>query len=1017
MLIQRIYLMMKLKKILIKFLRFYSLIAFVFNLEAMEDGRPVFSSNNNNNGNPISTISWNDAKYLSHERMRYQCDYSNSLDLVRTLNNYRQLKHDYSVGAYALKAAYQIGNIQELKPFLDLYASNKDSFSLVHNRNTIDRLVPVLFTANGYLKQDLNSYERYQIARIVTDYFKIESPNNYMDFVNQHALQGNKEFLQILKEETTYGSWLKYETVQFCGLLKGLFVATSFNGDIDNFRKVFENSEFFQCYANIDSLTLQYNFKDAKNVLISLENNKNSLLEGQFQVIEKLYNDRLNAYCDVILKEFNIADPNQKVIGFIKELILTPEPLESGGLIYSSLMNDYEDIQFRTALYALLDDHGIPRCCSYDKSLLKNVPFPSAITHDQIKDRLLILKIAVTQPKSVQERIAFTRSINYLAQACSDNPLAQSYSDLAHATIKALNNQSCDKTILECTDFSLIHITPEMETLQRRTVPLVANLVNEIASTNNTSDSKHLKSELFSLNKQFNEAKLFNDAQKPLFETIERLNLELKTFSRPEMHRSPSMEKLFLARTAEFLVSTNMGSLSLDELTRFSGTAEQNALHGEIMHNLKTVSIKAAEIKDEKLHEDIKIYNKLLEEAYQLNKDSKVTLAKGVFAVAKDIAKVIFDERNPIFNEIGACGYETITHPIEYLSKTAEGFVTIGNLLMDYVKHNSPLIHTTEKEQLEYSQHYNNVLHNFLDGWQKLDIQQKREIVAQGVVDFALGKVIGHIPKLLSKTAAFEKFADAFAGGISRFEGAINDGLHGGAIALPISDVIPISDIIPAVRDVAKTLVAVADSPMVAAGVAVVTEAGALSHAMSLQGGGDSVQESFRNRAVTVQSELEETKKIIQQFSEEKPGSIWTKIEPTQEFWPHTNIPKSFVVECDAKKYWVSGNATDHLMENIAPNTNDSRVVELVGKGKNINDYRNYINPVEAPWNIPAKEYRISQEMLLDNFYEVLDKALKQEIIFNNKNECVITVSNWEIGFSKPSIEGGYIVVNHIKNW
>ena len=137
----------------------------------------------------------------------------------------------------------------------------------------------------------------------------------------------------------------------------------------------------------------------------------------------------------------------------------------------------------------------------------------------------------------------------------------------------------------------------------------------------------------------------------------------------------------------------------------------------------------------------------------------------------------------------------------------------------------------------------------------------------------------------------------------------------------------------------------------------------------------------------------------ISQFAKiSEKNSVWSKITPTQEFWPHTNIPKSFVIECNGKKIWVNANATKHLMERIAPS-------KRLG--------REHINPLRAPWDVPAKEYRLSQEMLFDTFYESLENAIEKGINFTKGG---VDGGIWRIVFSESAIENGCIQIHHIEN-
>ena len=115
-------------------------------------------------------FSHSDSCYLEHEKIRDKCMPITMYSLSK--QDYVQLKQSYSVSSYALGVAAKINNNAEVLSFLNSYNNKQNAFELAINRTTIDKLIPILYTSNGYPKQQLNSYEKYQVARIVTDYYK-----------------------------------------------------------------------------------------------------------------------------------------------------------------------------------------------------------------------------------------------------------------------------------------------------------------------------------------------------------------------------------------------------------------------------------------------------------------------------------------------------------------------------------------------------------------------------------------------------------------------------------------------------------------------------------------------------------------------------------------------------------------------------------------------------------------------------------------------------------------------------
>lgn len=769
---------------------------------------------------PITTItsSYRSPHNFNHNDLRYinaqtrAKIYSNN-DFLLSKKEYTQLQESYSISSLALAIAAKINNKSEVSCFLNTY--NNHAFELMINRNTVDKLIPVLYTSNGYPKLQLNSYEKYQVARIVTDYYKVVAPNEYLKFIEYYAAQGYKEFTQILKEETTYGSWLKYK---FCGLMQGVFIGSSFNGNVHQFGDLVEKNDFINTYGVIAQLTNNHDFVQAKTILNEFLKIDNNYLVPYQKAAENLYNARLEAECESFLKKHNIT-PSPRITSFVKQIIESPKTFETAALLYRELANNPYDDQFGKTLNAFLDKNGIPIFCTYDGSLVGNTKMPHSITAENLNEHLSILKLVLSTSRSPESRLRIATGLQYLAHACSnENPLAKSYAVLGHAMANAMESAG-DKTILSCTNFSSFNETTEISTMHRRVVPLAANLVNEIErlNTSDINQANKLKSELVTLSKLFyEENQSASNQHTPLPDTIDRLNGELQTFSRPEMHRSPSMEKIFLARTAEFLVSTNIGSFNLDELNKFSGSAEQNAVHADMMHHIKVMSIKAAGIEDVKNSEAFKIHNKLIEATYQLNKDSKTTLASGVLAVAKDFAEILVTDF-PL-TEICDYAHETITHPIDYIARTGEGFVTgvcgLAQLIIHEVESLSLITSPIQRDYAE-SQRLNTLLHNFFDGWASLNTQEKKEFIAQLFVNVGLNKAFGKLISCLNNstylgdlTAPLTIVEDS-VGGISG--GAISLSpavalVHEGATALAPVTAIPIGAIVEGVADIGSII-------------------------------------------------------------------------------------------------------------------------------------------------------------------------------------------------------------------
>ncbi len=62
-----------------------------------------------------------------------------------------------------------------------------------------------------------------------------------------------------------------------------------------------------------------------------------------------------------------------------------------------------------------------------------------------------------------------------------------------------------------------------------------------------------------------------------------------------------------------------------------------------------------------------------------------------------------------------------------------------------------------------------------------------------------------------------------------------------------------------------------------------------------------------------------------------------------------------------------------------------------------------------SPWDIPTKEYKLSHELLLNEFYEAIQKAIKSDIVYNE----LLIINSWQLKFVYPRFESGYPVLFH----
>jgi RHS repeat-associated protein len=113
-------------------------------------------------------------------------------------------------------------------------------------------------------------------------------------------------------------------------------------------------------------------------------------------------------------------------------------------------------------------------------------------------------------------------------------------------------------------------------------------------------------------------------------------------------------------------------------------------------------------------------------------------------------------------------------------------------------------------------------------------------------------------------------------------------------------------------------------------------------------------------------------------------GSNWPsggskpQINPTQENWPGTNLPRSFeIITSDGSRYWVHPNATEHMFE-------------LVRRS-------------------PAGNTNFSEQLLLESFDQAIVTARQQGFQYDH----MYYIGNWELKFGAPRESGMLPVVFH----
>lgn len=118
--------------------------------------------------------------------------------------------------------------------------------------------------------------------------------------------------------------------------------------------------------------------------------------------------------------------------------------------------------------------------------------------------------------------------------------------------------------------------------------------------------------------------------------------------------------------------------------------------------------------------------------------------------------------------------------------------------------------------------------------------------------------------------------------------------------------------------------------------------------------------------------------------------NVWSSIKATQENYPHTQLPRSFVMSTDSGQLWVHPHATGHMYDDITTNKNNQNRLKI----SNPNLYTQFI---------------------LHDFKTTINIALKQNLKYNKSYD----IGNWQFTISPPRQKEQYPVVKHavFKGW
>ena len=109
---------------------------------------------------------------------------------------------------------------------------------------------------------------------------------------------------------------------------------------------------------------------------------------------------------------------------------------------------------------------------------------------------------------------------------------------------------------------------------------------------------------------------------------------------------------------------------------------------------------------------------------------------------------------------------------------------------------------------------------------------------------------------------------------------------------------------------------------------------------------------------------------------------VWNDISATQPNYSNTVLPKSFSMQTTDGNYWVHGNATKHMYEELSS-----------GRGSH------------------AQDPNLYTQLMLADFQASVNKAISSGVKYGK----TVREGNWELNIVKPRNNGQYPVIKHAR--
>ena len=112
---------------------------------------------------------------------------------------------------------------------------------------------------------------------------------------------------------------------------------------------------------------------------------------------------------------------------------------------------------------------------------------------------------------------------------------------------------------------------------------------------------------------------------------------------------------------------------------------------------------------------------------------------------------------------------------------------------------------------------------------------------------------------------------------------------------------------------------------------------------------------------------------------------VWPHIQPTQDNYGGTDLPRSFNIDTPQGQLWTHNNATKHMHEAILSLKDNPKLKST--------------NP------------KLYTQFVMYEYWRALEKSIKNGIVYEKK----VYSGKWEFIFSKPRSQGKNPVVKHAK--